>query len=149
MIWNLLVNIAAGEDPSFDDDTRVLVNGEAYDDMDLMDSALTGAEGSFRAAGQYSTAIRHLARCCLRWHQDNRPTLERLLERVKHFIENPPVDIDQGNKTQWLLPSEHGFDKFDRGVVNTGEDEDESDEDNGEDSSNKEGNAEDSGDSAR
>jgi hypothetical protein len=97
IIWNLLINLSGDECPCFDDDTRALTNGEEYDGHDLQHMVLTGAEGPYRAAGQYSKVIRTITRHCLHWHQDDRPILERLLTLVEHYIANPPEDMDRHN----------------------------------------------------
>jgi hypothetical protein len=92
-----LINLSGDECPCFDDNTRALTNGEEYDGYDLQHMLLTGVEGPYRAAGQYSEFIRTLTRHCLHWHQDDRPTLEQLLLLVEDRIANPPDDMNRHN----------------------------------------------------
>jgi hypothetical protein len=93
-MWNMVMNLPSkdghGQQPFYDDTgatRKFLVDGKPYGNEDL--SAERGhfmsGKTPYEASSMYSKELKDIIRMCLRYRQQDRPSVEKLRELVQKY----------------------------------------------------------------
>jgi serine/threonine protein kinase len=126
LMWNMLMNFSEWYGaPFYDNDGTAgayVVNGVPYDNHQLSKEAglfLTG-NTPYEASSYYSEDLKDLVRRCLRYRQEDRPTLEELNEEIDWFRKAGTENRAPGN-VQIAVEKEMGVFRVGQEVVDTSE----------------------------
>jgi hypothetical protein len=121
IMWNMLMNFPEHHGaPFYDDDDGTqgawLVNGTPYPDV-----AVSAGKGRFlsgkmpyEASVRYSKQLKDLVRMCLRYRQEDRPSVQKLKKLIVKYRKE---DLVTDAKGPLLIRVEKDMEKFRMGVI--------------------------------